>query len=260
MLIVVSPAKTLDFTQPPDRLPATDPHFAKDAAALMRAAKRLKRSDLRQLMHISESLADLNWRRFQALPKLDPADGLQAALAFAGDVYQGLEARTLDQASLTWAQDRLRILSGLYGLLRPLDRIHPYRLEMGTAVKTSRGENLYAFWGSRIAKRLNAEAEDHADPTLVNLASQEYYGAIDQRALKLRRVTVHFREEKDGEARILAFYAKRARGMMARYAIENRCERAEDLQSFNVAGYRFRKAASTETDWQFVRPQPESKA
>ncbi len=256
MLIVISPAKTLNFDPAPQDLPATLPQMAKEAGELARVTKRLKPADLRALMHISDKLAELNWARFQALPKSDPETGLQASLAFAGDVYQGLDARTLSNADLQWAQDRLRILSGLYGLLRPLDRIQPYRLEMGTALKTPRGETLYDFWGARISKRLNAEADGHEDPTLVNLASQEYYGAVDQRALKLPRLTIHFREEKDGQSRVLAFYAKKARGLMARFAIENRLERAEDLKAFDVGGYRFQASNSTKTDWQFVRPQP----
>lgn len=178
---------------------------------------------------------------------------MQAAFAFAGDVYQGLDARSLDRDSLSWAQDHLRILSGLYGLLRPLDRIQPYRLEMGTRLKTRRGSSLYDFWGDRISKALNADADGQTDPTLVNLASQEYFGAIDAKALKLPVVNIHFREEKDGESRIISFFAKKARGTMARYAIDQRIDRAEDLKAFDRDGYAFRAEPSTETDWIFTR-------
>ena len=147
----------------------------------------------------------------------------------------------------------MRILSGFYGLLRPLDRIQPYRLEMGTRLKTRRGSSLYDFWGDRISKQLNADAEDHADPTLVNLASQEYFGAVDAKALKLPVVTPQFREEKNGESRIISFFAKKARGAMARFAIDERVERVEDLKAFDRDGYRFDKAASTDNEWIFIR-------
>ncbi|MBW8304191.1 MAG: peroxide stress protein YaaA, partial [Brevundimonas sp.] len=183
----------------------------------------------------------------------ESTDGVQAAFAFAGDVYEGLKARELDAESLGWAQDHIRILSGLYGLLRPLDRIQPYRLEMGTRLKTRRGSSLYDFWGDRLSKCLNLDAEGHSDPTLVNLASQEYFGAVDARALKLPVVTPHFRESRDGESRIISFFAKKARGGMARFAIDERIEKAEDLKEFDCDGYRFDKAASTETDWIFIR-------
>lgn len=147
----------------------------------------------------------------------------------------------------------MRILSGLYGVLRPLDRIQPYRLEMGTRLKTRRGSSLYDFWGDRLSKQLNADAEGHADPTLVNLASQEYFGAVDAKALKIPVVTCHFREAKDGESRIISFFAKKARGTMARFAIEQRIDRAEDLKAFDRDGYAFDKAASTDADWIFIR-------
>ena len=159
----------------------------------------------------------------------------------------------MDAAALAWTQAHVRILSGLYGLLRPLDRIQPYRLEMGTRLKTRRGANLYDFWGDRLSKQLNADAEGHADPTLVNLASQEYFGAVDARALKLPLVTCHFREAREGGSKIISFFAKRARGTMARFAADARLETAADLKAFDRDGYRFDKASSTETDWIFIR-------
>ena len=203
-------------------------------------------------MSLSDDLARLNRERFQAF-EAGSTDGVQAAFAFAGDVYEGLKARDLDAAGLAFAQDHVRILSGLYGLLRPLDRIQPYRLEMGTRLKTRRGASLYDFWGDRISKCLNADAEGHTDATLVNLASQEYFGVVDAKALKLPVVTPQFRESRDGESRIISFFAKKARGGMARFAIDERIERAEDLKAFDRNGYRFDKAASSDTEWIFIR-------
>lgn len=254
MLIVLSPAKRLDFSEPGLSVAPTRPRMADDIASLAKTAKRQTKADLRRLMGISDDLAKLNRERFQAFnPASD--EGLPAAFAFAGDVYQGLEARTLDADALAFAQDRLRILSGLYGVLRPLDVIQPYRLEMGTRLKTRRGSSLYDFWGDRISKLLNGDAEGHADPTLVNLASQEYFGAVDAKALKLPVVTPQFREATDGESRIISFFAKKARGTMARFAIDERIERAEDLKRFDRDGYRFDADASTDSDWVFVRSQ-----
>ena len=253
MLIVLSPAKRLDFTETDPALPATARRFLEDTASLAVTARRQTKADLRRLMGISDDLARLNQERFKAFDAEAVDTGVQAALAFAGDVYQGLDARSLDSKGLAFAQDHLRILSGLYGLLRPLDRIQPYRLEMGVRLKTRRGSSLYDFWGDRISQQLNADADGQSDPTLVNLASQEYFGAVDARALKLPVVTPHFREEKNGESRIISFFAKKARGTMARFAIDERIETATDLKAFDRDGYRLDKAASTDTDWVFTR-------
>ncbi len=260
MLMVVSPAKALNFAPPEKSAPLTTPQLKDDIAVLAKTTARLKRGDLKKLMGISDTLAELNYQRFQAF---DPEceEGLQAAFAFDGDVYKGLAARELDKPALAWAQQRLRILSGLYGLLRPLDALQPYRLEMGSAVKTRRGSNLYAFWGPRIAEALSADLEGHDDPTLVNLASQEYFGAVSLKALKRPVVTCHFKEIKgDADApesglggKVISFFAKRARGRMARYAIDNRIERAEDLKGFDADGYGFRPELSSATDWVFNR-------
>ncbi|WP_312735514.1 peroxide stress protein YaaA [Brevundimonas sp.] len=252
MLIVLSPAKRLDFTEADVALPASERRFLEDTTSLAKTAKRQSKADLRRLMGISDDLATLNVARFKAFDP-ESLDGVQAAFAFAGDVYEGLKARELNAEALAWAQDHLRILSGLYGLLRPLDRIQPYRLEMGTRLKTRRGASLYDFWGDRLSKQLNADAEGQADPTLVNLASQEYFGAVDAKALKLPVVTPQFREEKNGESRIISFFAKKARGAMARFAIDERVEKADDLKAFDRDGYRFDKAASTEGEWIFIR-------
>jgi len=252
MLMVISPAKALKFEPPAVAAPVTHHELQAEVAMLAKATRRLRAGDLKRMMGISDKLAALNRERFQAF---DPGaeDGLQAVFAFNGDVYQGLQARTLDTASLEWAQEHLRILSGLYGLLRPLDAIQPYRLEMGSALKTRRGETLYDFWGAAIAKALKAEVKGHADPTLVNLASHEYFAAVDRKALKLPVVTCSFRQEVDGELRSLSFLAKRARGLMARFAIDRRIDRAEDLKAFDRDGYAFRPAASTPCEWVFAR-------
>ena len=252
MLIVLSPAKRLDFTEADPALPASERRFREDTASLARTARARTVAELRGLMGISDDLARLNRERFQAFDA-DSTEGVQAVFAFAGDVYEGLKARELDRDGLEFAQTHLRILSGLYGLLRPLDRIQPYRLETGTRLKTRRGSSLYDFWGDRISKCLNAEAEGMSDPTLVNLASQEYFGAVDAKALKLSVVTPQFREARDGESRIISFFAKKARGAMARFAVDQRLERAEDLKAFDRDGYRFDKAASSATEWIFIR-------
>jgi uncharacterized protein len=255
MLIVLSPAKSLDFTAPPLSAPMSAPQMADHTAELAAVAKKLRVIDLKRMMDLSDALAKLNRERFQAfLP--DSEEGLQAAFAFNGDVYLGLKARELDKRALGWAQDHLRILSGLYGVLRPLDAIQPYRLEMGVRIKTKRGASLYDFWGPRVAEALDATLVGHKRRTVVNCASQEYFGAVDRAALKANVVTCRFLEEKDGEARIMSFFAKRARGAMARFAIDNRIDKPEDLKAFDIDGYRFVPGLSGEDEYAFSRPQP----
>lgn len=254
MLIVLSPAKALDFTAAPNQAPLTTAELSDQTAELSRTTRRLTARDLKRLMSLSDNLAKLNRERFQAFdPQAD--DGLQAAFAFNGDVYQGLKARELDRKALAWAQDHLRILSGLYGVLRPLDAIQPYRLEMGTRLKTRRGESLYDFWGARLAEALDRAAQGHKDKTVVNCASGEYFAAVDRKALKAPVIGCRFLEEKDGEARIISFYAKRARGLMARYVVENRIERVADLKGFDMQGYRHAPHLSSDEELTFVRPQ-----
>ena len=252
MLMVISPAKSLNFAPPQKVLPLTTPALKDDIAELAKVTAKLRPRDLKKLMGISDALATLNHERFQ---HFDPAveDGLQAAIAFNGDVYAGLDARSLDKRGFDWAQSHLRILSGLYGVLRPADALQPYRLEMGVRLKTKRGKSLYDFWKKPVAATLKGELAGHADPTLVNLASQEYFGAVDVAALGLPVVTCHFKEEKGNELRVLGFYAKKARGLMARYAIDNRVEKVADLKAFDVAGYVWRKDLSSESDWVFQR-------
>jgi hypothetical protein len=255
MLILLSPAKNLDWSAPPAGLPRTAPALAKETKALSAAAKALSRADLMRLMGISEKLADLNWQRFQSFdPAAKPEAGKQAVLAFNGEVYQGLKAATLKAEDLIWAQDRLRILSGLYGLLRPLDAIQPYRLEMGTKLATAKGEDLYDFWGSAIAKALNKDLG--ADGVVLNLASDEYFSAVDRKALQGRVITPNFKDVKDGKARAVFLFVKQARGLMARWAIQNRVEEVEALKRFSLGGYRFDPKASQGDNWVFTRPQP----
>jgi cytoplasmic iron level regulating protein YaaA (DUF328/UPF0246 family) len=255
MLIALSPAKTLDFSLAPQDLPVTRPAFAKDTAALAKIARTLDASDLKRLMGISDKLAELNVARFKAFKRTGHPSGVPAAFAFAGDVYTGLKARELDGAALDWAQDRLRILSGLYGLLRPLDVIQPYRLEMGIRLANPQGPDLYAFWRDKVTKALRKGLKAHADPTLVNLASQEYFAAVDAKALRLPIVTCAFKEQAaDGEVRMIALFAKRARGAMARYAIDRRIDRAEDLRGFDRDGYGFAPGLSDAATWTFTRP------
>ena len=255
MLIVLSPAKALNFTAPPDFAPLTAPQLADQTAELAKTTKKLRAIDLKRMMDLSDSLAKLNRERFQAFDP-ESEDGLQAAFAFNGDVYLGLKARELDKKALAFAQERVRILSGLYGVLRPLDAIQPYRLEMGVRIKTKRGASLYDFWGPRISEALNAAAEGHKDRTLVNCASGEYFGAVDRAALRLPVVSCRFLEEKDGEARVISFFAKRARGAMARYAIDHRIDRAADLKAFDRDGYAFQAHLSSDEEYVFTRPQP----
>ncbi|WP_411287363.1 peroxide stress protein YaaA [Phenylobacterium sp.] len=255
MLVVLSPAKALDFTAAPLSAPVSAPQMADQTVELAKVTRKLRAADLKRLMGISDALARLNRERFQAF---DPGseEGVQAAFAFNGDVYAGLQARTLDRKGLAFAQDHLRILSGLYGVLRPLDAIQPYRLEMGVRLKTRRGQSLYDFWGARVAEALNTAAMGHKDKTLVNCASQEYFGAVDRAALKLPVLTCRFLEEKDGEARMLSFFAKKARGLVARWTIDHRIDRAADLKGFDAAGYRFVPALSNADEFTFSRPQP----
>jgi cytoplasmic iron level regulating protein YaaA (DUF328/UPF0246 family) len=256
MLTVISPAKKLDLT-PVDMSAATEPAFQKDAATLARAARKLSQSDLRKLMSISEPLAELNAARFKAFAGNPSEDAVKpAALTFAGDTYQGLEASTLDEAGMAFAQRRLRILSGLYGVLRPLDKIQPYRLEMGSRMATRRGANLYEFWGKKIAKSLNADGEAEGADTLLNCASQEYFGSVDLKALKLTVVEPVFLERKDGVEKVVSFYAKKARGAMARFAIDNRIDTVDGLKDFTTGGYAFQPSASEANRIVFTRDYP----
>ncbi len=243
MLVVISPAKRLDWSEV--AVETTAPALQDEALRLVKTARNLSLGDLKALMGLSDDLAKLNRDRFQAFEAAPAAEVTRPAIfGFAGDTYQGLEARSLDADELRYAQDHLRVLSGLYGVLRPLDAIQPYRLEMGSRLKTRRGSNLYHFWGNRIAKALNAQAEATGSAMLVNCASQEYFGAVDLKALKPRVITPQFYDTKNGQPKIISFFAKKARGAMARYMVQNRLRAPEDLLGFDLGGYRYSEALS----------------
>jgi cytoplasmic iron level regulating protein YaaA (DUF328/UPF0246 family) len=254
MIIVLSPAKTLDFESPPVTSHFSQPDFLQESARLVSRLKKLPAARLEEMMEISPALAQLNAERFRAWnPPFDRANARQAALAFAGDVYEGLSAPTLDEAALGWAQGRIRILSGLYGVLRPLDLIQPYRLEMGTRMETGRGPDLYRFWGERLAHVLATELATHGHPVLVNLASNEYFRAVPPKALGLRIVQPVFEERRESGWKVVSFSAKRARGSMTRYAIDQRIEDPVALKAFDRDGYRFDPSASDAETWVFRR-------
>ncbi len=253
MLVVISPAKRLDWAE--RDVVATEPDYQEDAIRLVKTARNLTLGDLQKLMDISPDLARLNRDRFKSFEPEPTADVTRpAALAFAGDTYQGLEAASLDADEMAWAQDHLRILSGLYGLLRPLDLIQAYRLEMGSKLKTRRGTSLYEYWRDDLSKGLNAQAADIGTDVLVNCASQEYFGAVAPKALKLRVVTPVFMEDKGPAPKIVSFFAKKARGAMARYIVQNRLTDAEALNDFDIGGYEFRADLSEPNKPVFVRP------
>ncbi|MEC7947720.1 MAG: peroxide stress protein YaaA [Myxococcota bacterium] len=258
MLFLLSPAKSLDWSPAPVTVPPTAPDLLDDAGLLMRRAKRLSVDELRALMGISESLATLNRERFQTIsPEPDPEADRPAALAFNGDVYRGLDARSLDDESLAWAQAHVGILSGLYGLLRPMDLIQPYRLEMGTRLDTSRGDSLYAFWDDRVTQVVNQRLQGEGDPVVVNLASNEYFRVVKKKALAARVVTPVFKEElPDGRVKVISFFAKWARGAMVRWAIERKVEHVDELLGFDSGGYRHRPDLTEGDTWVFTRPKP----
>jgi uncharacterized protein len=240
MLFLLSPAKSLDYDSPLATQTFTQPLFAKQSSQLIDVLKKKTPAQIASLMKLSDSLSSLNVARYQAwTTKFTASNSRQAALAFNGDVYGGLDAKTLRKSQLDWAQQHLCILSGLYGVLRPLDRMQPYRLEMGTALKTRQGANLYQFWGAQIANYLNERAAADTSPIVVNLASEEYFKSVDLKALKPRVVTCVFQEYKNGVYKVISFNAKRARGLMARHAVEKKIRSVKKLEGFNAEGYAF---------------------
>ena len=245
MLFLLSPAKTLDYDTPVGDLPHTQPLFKAQAAELIEVLRGYSPQQIAQLMDLSDPLAGLNAARYEAWsPRFTGRNSRQAVLAFNGDVYEGLQAPTLNAAQLSWAQEHLCILSGLYGVLRPLDWMQPYRLEMGTTLPTPRGKNLYQFWGTQIAEYLNGRQTGEKTPVIVNLASQEYFKAVDRKALKARVVECVFEDYKGGRYKIISFAAKRARGLMARHAITHKASTPKALEKFQAEGYAFDAAAS----------------
>ncbi len=252
--IVISPAKSLDFESPMPDLPHTQPAFLDQSHKLIKIVRKLAPGTLGRLMNISDQLVALNVARYaEWSPPFTPDNARHAALAFNGDVYGGLDAHTLSAEDLVWAQRHVRILSGLYGLLRPLDLMQAYRLEMGTRLIHPAGKDLYSFWGDRITQALNANFEQSGKAVLVNLASDEYFRSVQPRKLIGRVVTPVFHEWKSAGYKIVSFYAKRARGLMSRYAIVNRIADVEALKNFNAEGYAFAPEASSEDTWVFRR-------
>jgi hypothetical protein len=245
MIAVLSPAKSLDFRTPPTVAEHSQPLFLEQSQVLIDRLRELSPAEIASLMKISDPLAVLNANRYGEWSRpFSAANAKQAVLAFNGDVYEGLDAPTLSPADLRFAQRHLRILSGLYGVLRPLDLMQPYRLEMGTRLATDAGSNLYQFWGSQIAEHLNTRLRADTTPVVVNLASQEYFKAVDRKALKARVIDCVFEDWKAGAYKIISFHAKRARGLMARHAITHRIATPHQLEGFDLEGYAFAPAAS----------------
>ena len=254
MLIVLSPAKSLDYDTPPTTDLHTKPDFIARSAELIEVLKEKSPAQISTLMGISDQLAALNVERYASWSrKFTTKNSKQAVLAFNGDVYEGFNAASLSVKQLDYVQTHVRILSGLYGALRPLDLMQPYRLEMGTRLQNPRGKDLYAFWGEDVTKALNAELAQHKSKVLVNLASEEYFKVIKTKALDARVISPVFEDWKGGKYKIISFYAKRARGLMARYAALKGVNQAEKLKNFDLDGYAFDEAASSETSWVFRR-------
>ena len=254
MLAILSPAKTLDYETPLKTKLNSQPIYGRESNQLIKTLRTFEPFEVASLMKISDKLADLNhkryveWRNKPAESKTRPA-----ALAFKGDVYQGLEAQSFNDNDLKFAQRHLRILSGLYGLLRPLDVIQPYRLEMGTKLKTSKGQNLYDYWGTKLTDGLNEALKESKEGTLVNLASNEYFGAVQPELLEGSLLNIGFKEKRNGQLKFVSFSAKKARGLMANFIIKERVKKPEDLKSFDLENYRFNAKMSSESEWTFSR-------
>lgn len=260
MLFLLSPAKTLDFesalSKPALRFEPEVPAFMPQTLALVSHLKKMKPVELSELMSISESLAQLNAKRFKSFSaEFHNQNARPALMAFNGDVYEGLDAKTLDLKGLKFAQSHVVILSGLYGALKPMDWLQAYRLEMGTALVQGGYKNLYQFWGAKIAEHLNALQAKDKTPTIINLASQEYFKAVDRKALKARVIECVFEDEKDRKYKVISFFAKRARGKMLRFAIDRQIKTPEGLKDFDLEGYAFCEAVSGPDQWVFRRPQ-----
>ncbi|UAW97856.1 peroxide stress protein YaaA [Halopseudomonas nanhaiensis] len=254
MLMVISPAKTLDYDSTPITDKFTQPRYLDDSQELIDVLKEKSPQDIAELMSLSDKLASLNVARYGSWKKkATRSNARQALLAFKGDVYTGLAVEDFTEQDLEFAQQHLRMLSGLYGVLRPLDLMQPYRLEMGTKLANSRGRDLYSFWGERISESLNKDLAKQGDYILLNLASQEYFGAVKPRALKARVIEAVFKDRKNGDYKIVSFYAKKARGLMARFVIKERVTDAEGLKAFDLDGYAFDKASSSPDKLVFLR-------
>jgi cytoplasmic iron level regulating protein YaaA (DUF328/UPF0246 family) len=260
MLITLSPSKGQDFeTATPSDI-HTIPTQLEDSQLLINEAKKLDMEEVRELMSVSENISTLNVERFNSWKMPFNTDNAKAALfAFKGDVYSGIQKEKYSDNDLNYAQEHLRILSGLYGALRPMDLIQPYRLEMKTGLQNPRGNNLYQFWGERITEKLNETLQDHPEKVLVNLASMEYFKSVKPKKLDAKLLNISFKETKDDKTRVIAIFAKRARGMMTDFILRNRIEKAEDIKDFGTSGYKFSDKDSSENNWVFTRLQPEKK-
>ncbi len=257
MITVISPAKSLDFESPSATKQYSQPEFLAQSQQLIDQLQVLEPKDIASLMKLSDKLAALNFDRFQSFKTPFTQDNAkQAGFAFRGDVYQGLDFDSLSKNDFEFAQNHLRILSGLYGLLKPLDLMQAYRLEMGTKFENNAGKNLYDFWGLTINQKIDELLAEQSSSTLINLASNEYFKAVKAKLLNHTVITPVFKDFKSGKYKIVSFYAKKARGLMARYIIENKIEQPEKIKKFNVAGYYFDEASSTDTDWVFLRDEP----
>jgi cytoplasmic iron level regulating protein YaaA (DUF328/UPF0246 family) len=259
MLITLSPSKGQDFDTPGHSKTYTRPEALSDSELLIAELRKLKSNDVRELMDVSDNIARLNVDRYRAFRQpFTLKNAKQAIFAFKGDVYSGIDIDRFTEEDLDYAQAHLRILSGLYGCLRPLDLIQPYRLEMKTRLVNPRGDTLYQFWGDRITERLNEALAQQQQAVLVNLASNEYCKAVKPKKLNGRLLNINFKETKDGKTRVVAIFAKRARGMMAEYIIRNRIEEPVGIRKFRLGGYRYAKELSDDSQWTFERPQPEA--
>jgi len=257
MLITLSPSKGQDFTAAPLSKKYTKPADLKESELLIKELRKIKNKKLQEMMAISENIATLNVDRYKTFTTpFTTKNSKQAIFAFKGDVYSGLELESFNEDDYVYAQDHLRILSGLYGCLRPMDLIQPYRLEMKTRLKNDRGDTLYQFWDDRITKSINKELKKQQEPVLVNLASNEYFKSVKPKLLEGRLLNINFKETKAGKTRVVAIFAKRARGMMTDYIIRNRVEKPEDLKKFELGGYKFNFSLSDDSQWTFERPQP----
>jgi len=256
MLVLLSPAKKLDYDSPLPTGLHTEPQFVPQAKALIDVLKKKSASEVASLMSLSPTLAQLNVDRYAGWSeRFTQTNARPAALAFNGDVYEGLQASSLSEADLEWAQEHVAILSGLYGVLRPLDLMQPYRLEMGTKLANPAGENLYAYWRNKITPYLNAQLAQDESPVILNLASDEYFKSVDTKALNARIVQCVFQDQKADAWKVISFYAKRARGLMARYVVENRINDPEQLTAFDLQGYRYAPDVSTPDKLVFRRPE-----
>lgn len=257
MLLLISPAKTLDFATPALTTDFSQPDFLKQSRQLIKELRGLSPVAISKLMSISDKLGTLNFDRFAEWhTPFTPANAKQALFAFQGDVYTGMAAENFSPQDIEFAQQHLRILSGLYGLLRPLDLMQAYRLEMGTRFANSRGKNLYEFWGEAITEAINAQLTELNSTVVINLASNEYFGAVKPALLNAEIITPVFKELKNGQYKIVSFFAKKARGLMSAYIIQQRITEPEQIKQFAVAGYGFNSALSSERNWVFTRDEP----